>query len=251
MPEFEEAEEFPSPRDDLPRVALERWGPFLFGSLEPAVPFREWVAPLEERVGFLPLDGLEADPATSRGYRIRANWALYVDNYVEEFHIPYVHGDSLGGALDYGAYRTETFTYSSLQLGIAPQGEEIFELPAGHRNAGERVAAFYFWLFPNLMLNFYPWGLSVNVVQPVGPDRTRVRFLSFVADASKRAVGAGSDLHRVEMEDEEVVESVQRGVRSRLYERGRYSPRREIGAHHFHRLLTRFLAGAPGEDGNP
>ena len=33
---------------------------------------------------------------------------------------------------------------------------------------GKRVAAFYFWLFPNLMLNFYPWGLSMNVVNPLG-----------------------------------------------------------------------------------
>jgi choline monooxygenase len=43
------------------------------------------------------------------------------------------------------------------------------------------------------------------------------------------------------MEDEEVVESVQRGVRSRLYYRGRYSPRREVGTYHFHKLLARFL----------
>ncbi|TMB38966.1 MAG: aromatic ring-hydroxylating dioxygenase subunit alpha, partial [Deltaproteobacteria bacterium] len=50
------------------------------------------------------------------------------------------------------------------------------------------------------------------------------------------------DLDRVEHEDEEIVEQVQRGVRSRLYDRGRYSPAREAGVHHFHRLLTR-LAG--------
>ena len=35
------------------------------------------------------------------------------------------------------------------------------------------MAAFYFWLFPNLMLNFYPWGLSVNIVYPTGPTRAR------------------------------------------------------------------------------
>jgi len=38
---------------------------------------------------------------------------------------------------------------------------------------------------------------------------------------------------------------VQRGVRSRLYDRGRYSPRREVGTHHFHTLLGRFM----GDDG--
>jgi len=57
-------------------------------------------------------------------------------------------------------------------------------------------------------------------------------------DPAKRATGAGPDLHRVEMEDEEVVEAVQEGVKSRLYDRGRYSPRRGVGTHHFHRLLA-------------
>jgi choline monooxygenase len=43
------------------------------------------------------------------------------------------------------------------------------------------------------------------------------------------------------MEDEEVVESVQRGVSSRLYDRGRFSPRREVGTHHFHHLLASYM----------
>lgn len=241
MPEFEGVEGFPAPADDLPRLPLEQWGPLLFSGLRPAMPFQEWIAPVRARVDWLPLERLVFDAATSRDYVIGANWALYCDNYLEEFHIPYVHQGSLGG-LDYGAYRTETHAYGSLQLGLAKAGEEVFDLPAGHVDHGQRVAAFYFWLFPNLMLNFYPWGLSVNVVHPLAVDRARVSFLSYVLDPGKRGRGAGADLHRVEMEDEEVVESVQRGVRSRLYQRGRYSPRREAGVHHFHRLLANFLA---------
>ena len=61
--------------------------------------------------------------------------------------------------------------------------------------------------------------------------------------ARGRNAGAGGDLHRVEMEDEEIIESVQTGIGSRLYDRGRYSPRRERGTHHFHRLLARFMGG--------
>jgi choline monooxygenase len=240
MPEFEGVEGFPSTCDDLPRLPLERWGPFLFTAVHPAFPFAEWLAPVRARTDFLHLDTLAFDPATSRDYTVDANWALYCDNYLEEFHIPYVHGASLADKLDYGAYRTELFDWGNLQLGVARPGDDAFDLPADHPHAGERIAAFYFWLFPNLMLNFYPWGLSVNVVRPLGPDRTRISFLSYVRDASRRHAGVGADLHRVEMEDEEVVESVQRGVRSRLYDRGRYSIRREVGTHHFHRLLASF-----------
>ncbi|HEX5726860.1 MAG TPA: aromatic ring-hydroxylating dioxygenase subunit alpha [Longimicrobiaceae bacterium] len=245
MPEFDGVANFPSPADDLPRLPLERWGALAFTSLDPACPFEDWIAPVRERVGFLPLERFVFDPATSRDYHIRANWALYVDNYLEEFHIPYIHG-SLSGTLDYSTYRTETFDWCSLQLGTTKSPTDAFALPAGHPDEGTLVAAYYWWVFPNLMLNFYPWGLSVNVVEPQGPERSRVRFLSYVLDASKRESGAGADLHRVEMEDEEVVEAVQKGVKSRLYDRGRYSPRREVGTHHFHTLLA--AVASPRED---
>lgn len=243
MPEFDGAEEFPTPADDLPRLPVEQWGPLAFTALDPAFSFEAWIGPVRARTDWLPLERYTFDPDSSRDYVIDAHWALYCDNYLEEFHIPYVHGASLGGTLDYAAYRTELFDFCNVQIGAAGAGEDAFDLPADHPDAGQRIAAWYFWLFPNLMLNFYPWGLSVNVVQPLGPQRTRVSFLSFPLDSAAPRRGAGGDLHRVEMEDEEVVESVQRGVRSRLYGRGRYSPRREVGTHHFHRLLARFLEG--------
>jgi choline monooxygenase len=92
------------------------------------------------------------------------------------------------------------------------------------------------------MLNYYPWGLSINVVQPLAPARTRVIFRAYVADASRLGQGAGRALDPVEMEDEAAVVAVQMGLRSRLYRHGRYSPRHERGVHQFHRLLAAALA---------
>jgi choline monooxygenase len=243
MPEFDEVEHFPSVRDNLAQLPLERFGPLLFTSLSPAPKFDEWVAPVRERLSFLPLEQMRFDAATSRDYHMRANWALYCDNYLEEFHIPYVHPNSLSG-LDYGAYATELYAHGSLQIGVGKSGDDAFDLPAGHPDHGKSIVAYYYWLFPNLMLNFYPWGVSVNVVYPLAPDRTRVSFRSYVLDSTRRERGVGGNLHRVEMEDEEIVESVQRGVSSRIYERGRYSPRREGGTHHFHRILAGFMNAA-------
>jgi choline monooxygenase len=114
------------------------------------------------------------------------------------------------------------------------------------RPGAEPVAAHYWWVFPNLMVNAYPWGLSINHVQPLAPDRTRVAFRSYVWDASRFDRGAGGALDRVEHEDEAIVEAVQRGVKARLYRGGRYSPSREQGVHHFHRLLCAFLDTADG-----
>lgn len=241
MPEFEAAQDFPTAADDLPRLPLTAWGPLLLTSLDPAFPVEELLAPLDERVGFLALDQLRFDPSRSRDYLVQANWALYCDNYLEGFHIPFVHS-GLAETLDYGNYRTELFAYSNLQVGVAQGGEDCFDLPPDHPDAGQRIAAYYFWLFPNLMLNFYPWGLSLNVVRPLTPERTKVSFLTYVLDPSRLDSGAGAGLDRVEREDEEIVEAVQRGVASRLYDRGRYSPTREQGVHHFHRLLCAALS---------
>jgi choline monooxygenase len=133
---------------------------------------------------------------------------------------------SLNEIVDYGTYTTELFRYSSMQTGYDADGN---------------IAGRFLFVFPNLMFNFYPWGISVNVVRPVSPSKTIVEFLTYVADESLVNTGAGADLHRVELEDEAVVQSVQRGIRSRFYSHGRYSPTREQGTHHFHRLIAEFM----------
>ena len=240
MPEFEETKDFPSPADDLPQVGLGAWERFLMVSLAPAMPFEEAVAPMRARLAGLPFNALVYDAAGAREYLVNANWALYMDNYLEGFHIPYVHS-SLAATLDYGEYAVELERYLVLQLAIAKPGEAAFALPPSHRDHARSIGAYYFWIFPTTMFNIYPWGVSVNVVTPLAVDRTRVSFLPFVWDEARRESGAGAGLDRVEREDEAIVEAVQRGVRSRLYERGRYSPAREGGVHHFHRLLAEFM----------
>ena len=229
MPEFEEVRDFPTAADDLPRARLAELGPLLFAAIDPALPFDELVAPVRK----MDLAKLAFDPAGSRAYEVKANWALYCDNYLEGFHVPFVHA-ALAKAIDYGTYRTELFAWSSLQVAEATSAGDAFP--------GSTAAAYYFFLFPNTMLNFYPWGLSINVVVPLAVDRTRIVYRTWISDRSRAGRGAGGALDRVELEDEEIVEQVQKGVRSRLYDRGRYSPTREAGVHHFHRLLTRLLA---------
>ncbi len=240
MPEFEEVRDHPCDADHLRHLPLATWGPFIFAALDPAFGFDDLVADLNARLGWLPLGEFVFDASRSRDYLVAANWALYCDNYLEGFHIPFVH-TALSAELDYGAYRTELFRYANVQIGIARSGEATFDLPASSPDHGQDVAGYYFWMFPNLMLNFYPWGLSVNIVKPLAVDRTRISYLTYVWDASRLDAGAGAGLDRVEREDEAIVETVQRGVRSRHYDRGRYSPTREQGVHHFHRLLCEFL----------
>lgn len=240
MPEFEDAEGFPSPGDHLPKVPFARWEQLVFAGVDPAVPFEEVIAPVTARVGWMPLRDAVFDAIRARTYLVRASWALYCDNYLEGFHVPFVH-PSLMRAIDYESYRAELFDHGNVHIARVAQGEHAFAIPEGWPDHGQPVGAYYFFLFPNTMLNFYPWGLSINVVTPLAVDRTRVTFLPYVWDPSKLDAGAGGDLDRVEREDESVVEGVQQGVRSRLYDRGRYSPSREVGVHQFHRMIAAAL----------
>lgn len=242
MPEFEGVKDFPSEKDNLPRIPLGVFGKSLFASLNPAVPFEEWIAPMRERMAWLPLERFAFAPERTREYLVRANWALYVENYLDALHIPFVHNE-LSEQLDYANYRFEFHRHSNMILGSASAGEARFDLPPSCQEHGQSIAAYYFWLFPNTMFNFYPWGVSVNVVRPIEVGLTKVVFLRYVLDGTKLGAGVGDDLavDRVEREDEAVVEATQKGVRSRFYSRGRYAPEREAGTHHFHRLLAERL----------
>jgi choline monooxygenase len=223
MPEFDSVEGFPSDADNLQRVPTGLLRDFVFVSLDSTISFDQIAAECSPHFSSYAKQGLEF--TSLRDYHVNANWALYCENYLEGFHIPYVH-HSLNQIVDYSTYATKTFRYSSVQIGYDADGNE---------------AGRYLFIFPNTMFNFYPWGISVNIVKPLTPDKCRVTFLTYVSDRSSLDEGAGADLHRVELEDEAVVESVQRGIRSRFYSSGRYSPTREQGTHLFHRLIAEFM----------
>ncbi len=240
MPEFEGCEGFPGPADSLPKVPFGSWKGHFFAGIRPTFSLDDVLKEMDERVGWMPVERFVHDPGRTRDHLVKCNWALYCENYLEALHVPFVHAE-LAESIVYEEYRTELFPHSSLQVATTKGAEDTFDLPKDSPDYGQQITAYYWWIFPNLMFNFYPWGLSVNVIRPLGPDRTRVSFIGFVGDPSKLESGPGGQIDRVEREDEAVVEMVQKGLRSRLYERGRYSPSRETGTHHFHRLIQAAL----------
>ena len=240
MPEFTDAKNFPRPCDHLHRFPIKKWGHLLFAGLNPSFDFQDVINIMNERIGFLPIDDFKLEKTFQKDFLVDANWALYCDNYLEGFHVPFVH-ESLNEVLDYGSYETIIYEHCNLQIGYSNEATEIFEFPQNHIDYGKKIAAYYFWVFPNIMFNFYPWGLSINIVKPLEISKTKVSFISYVLDPSKLNKGAGSNLEKVEKEDEVVVENVQKGVRSSFYKAGRFSPKREKGVHHFHVLLSKFL----------
>jgi choline monooxygenase len=235
-PGFEGVENFPAAGDDLADVPLGLLGPHAFAAIAPVAPLEAFLGDLRARLDWLPWDRLRHDAARSRDYHVAAHWALYVDNSLEGLHAPRVHP-----VLERSGSRTELYRYATLQLVLAGEGEPAFDPPPGTPDHGLRVAAYCWWVFPNMMFNIYPWGLSLNLVLPLAASRTRVAFRCYVWDEDTPDEDAGGALEHAEMRDEAIVESVQRGVRSHWYRSGRYAPAREQGLHHFHRLLCEFM----------
>ena len=92
-----------------------------------------------------------------------------------------------------------------------------------------------------MMFNFYSWGLSINIIEPIAINKTRIRFLSYVISGTKQVMNTASSVDVVEEEDQRIVQSVQKGIQSSFYNSGRYSAKHEKGTHHFHRLICKYL----------
>ncbi len=239
-PGFDEALNFPAQRDNLPSVPTGLFENFVFASIDPAYPFEELVEDMRARIGWLPIQDFIFAPELSRDYMVQANWLLYAENFLEGFHIPFVH-PGLASTLDIKDYRSERYTNSNLQIGIAAEGEHCFHLPKNSPDYGDRIGAYYYYLFPNTIFDFYPWGLSINIIEPTGLSQTKIRFLTYVWDRTKLHPASMELLHKTELEDEAIVEQVARGIKSRFYKRGRYSPQWEENVHHFQQLVASAL----------
>lgn len=226
------------PEDALPVLSLGRAGPFRFGSVAPRVAFSDWWAPVGEVLDDcgLELSRLVRDPAGDIDYPLAAPWLLYLENYLEAFHIPYVHPE-LSKTLSLDDYAHSLLPHGTLQVGVARAGQPAFE-PARGRFTGQRVAAFWFWLWPATLVNIYPWGVSLNRIDDAGFGRSVVRYRAWVWEPSLRLAGAGGALDIVEGQDQSVALRAWAGLQSALYRRGRYSATQECGLHHFHRMLA-------------
>ena len=236
MPAFEDAENFPSTEDHLSKVSSDQIGPIIFANIKTGSTFKNIYGPLLSRLDWFPFHRLIFHSDLSRTYKLDAHWALYCENYLEGFHIPFVH-ETLNKIISYADYQTDIYDYANVQIGISKPGEPKFEMPLGSQDFGRKIFAYYWWFFPNIMINVYTWGVSLNVVRPVGFQKTEIDFFTFLLPESDPDQFQNTALHLTEMEDEAIVMNVQDGIRSRFYNRGRFSPSMEKGVHHFQSLV--------------
>jgi len=245
-PEVDGMEFFDRSAMGMVPLRCETWEQFIFVNFAPDGPsLAEYLGNIPELAREFPFAGLAL--AERRDYLVNCNWKVYVDNYLEGYHIPIVHPGLLK-EIDYPRYRCDTFRYHSRQLGPVKDVKpgDTHERVYGP-GVGGLKEALYFWLFPNMMLNFYPDNVQTNLILPLSQDKTLTIFEWYFHDAASekvrertaRAIAFSDD---VQKEDSDICEAVQRGLQSSTYDRGRYSVKRENGVHHFHRLFSEFLS---------
>jgi choline monooxygenase len=238
MTEFEGVCHFDRAQNGLVPVRVETWERFVFVNLDPqAAPLHTFLGALVDRVrplGFAQLTFVER-----RSYTQNCNWKVYVDNFLDGgYHVPHMH-KGLNSVLDYKNYTIENVDRLCIQSSPVAIDSDS-EASAAATRKGNR--AFYFWQYPNFMLNWYEGYLDTNLVIPLGVDRCEVVFDFYFANTDPEHMPyvreSISVSERVQQEDIIICDGVQRGLTSRAYQAGRLSVRREAGEHLFHRLLA-------------
>jgi choline monooxygenase len=242
-PEMGSAADFSVAGIHLPQLQVRVWQGLVFAAVAaPAMAFEALVAGIDARIG--DQRGLQHYGHHQRvGYDLACNWKVYIDNYLEGYHVPHVH-PALNRMLDYRSYLTETHDWHSLQWSPLESSTELY----GNGDA------LYYWLWPNTTLNILPGRLQTNRVVPVAVDRCRVEFDFYYptdgddADVGQARARREADLafsDEVQHEDLGICEDVQRGLASGSYVAGRLNPLRESAVHHFQELLRQAYRGPP------
>jgi choline monooxygenase len=237
MPEFEGVKNFERKDNGLVPVKVETWEKFVFINLDPQAPsLPEFLGGLVRRAAPLGLSKLQY--FDRKVYDLHCNWKVYVDNFLDGgYHVPHLH-KGLSSVLSYKDYTIENEDRYCLQSSPMVAGTE--DQATTQTRTGDR--AWYFWQYPNLMINCYAGYMDTNLVLPLDVNHCRVIFDFYFADISEKSREyneqsvAVSD--KVQGEDLDICEAVQQGLKSRAYGAGRLSVRREAGEHLFHTLLA-------------
>ncbi|MBM3462682.1 MAG: aromatic ring-hydroxylating dioxygenase subunit alpha [Armatimonadetes bacterium] len=231
-PEFDGVEDFDTASMRLPEIPVQVHGPFVFvrinGDEALCIPgFLEHLAPHAA--------GLRH--ARQVAYEVGCNWKVYVDNYLDGgYHVAHLH-PGLHGVLDYPRYYCElhdgwNVQVSPLRAEERPRGKAVGDVRHGD-------TAYYYWLYPNFMINCYSGLMDTNRVVPIDVNRCVVLFDYYFPEGTQqekvdRSIEVAG---HIQDEDKDICEAVQRGLKSRWYDTGRYSVRRENGQHQFHQML--------------
>lgn len=232
-------------------VRLDSWAGLLFVNVSGDAPaLAEWLRPLTER--WSAYDFSDLHYGGGKSYALDTNWKHAIENYLESYHLPWVHK----GLNSYSRMSDHYTFFAGPDAGgqgttvYAPAVAGGFSLPAQDLTAEQAAHAEYPVLFPNLMTGLQSDHFYVIDVQPDGPHRTKERFdIFFFGEKAMSENLAGlreetiARWDSVFIEDIDVVERLQQGHASSAATGGRFSPAQDQAVHHFQRRILERMLG--------
>lgn len=240
-PHMQDTPGFDRAQYPLHAAAVGLWEGFMFVNLaaQPE-PFAEAFAPVLGRFSRYNLATLRTVRRIE--YDVKANWKLILQNYSECLHCPTIHPE-LSTKLPYtsGANDLVEGNFLGGYMEIRPPNESATMtgrscgLPLGELPGDDRARAYYYTVFPSMMLSIHPDYAVYYTVWPVDAMRSRVVCEWMVHPASPDSPGyniadAEEFWDRTNRQDWHICEQSQLGVSSRMYAPGPYSPRESIPA---------------------
>lgn len=228
------------------------WGPLILVCLDPLVPpLEEWVGDLDRRLGGFGLEDWVIQVETR--YDIRANWKLIAENFMEYYHLPWVHPELAKVSRIQDHYRFQgTGMYTGMTTTpISGDGPAWMALPPHVSVTGaDLVSGRFMLLFPNAALSILPNHCFLMIMDPLAHDRTMERCYILTHPDSMTGANARQALQdlaefwdHVNREDIEIVEDVQLGVSTPEYDGGRMCYRFEEPVHRFQNMVIDRMVG--------
>ena len=238
-------------------VAVDEWGPVVFVNLaaDPA-PLTEHLGDLPDRTAGYRLS--EWTVARVGTYEVAANYKLVAENFMEYYHLPWVHPGLVKVSPIEAHYRWQgPGMYSGFcTTPIAPDtddgGWSVGLPPISDLTEDDGQSARFAWVFPNVAVNILPNHVFIIHAHPVSPRLTRETTYLLVHPEA----GSGPDVEAaadqlaafwdsVNREDIEIVERVQEGLDSTPFPGGRLCYRFEEPLHRFQNMLIDHMVGRP------
>ncbi|MFJ6746837.1 SRPBCC family protein [Streptomyces sp. NPDC091266] len=246
------APRFPELPEDhgLIELPAEVWHGWVFvNASDDAAPFPAYLGALAGHVAPYAPERLKL--AATRSYEVAANWKVIVENYQECYHCPHIHPELSAVAppnsAAYIADEPGAWVGGTMDLAEGAQTMSMDGRAGGAILPGVDLdKVFYAALVPNLFISLHPDYVLIHHLVAESPGRSRVECSWYAQDGVLDASPVDF-WHRINLQDWDACESVQRGLTSPHYRPGPFAPI-EDSVHRWVSLIGRAYSGMPPWD---
>jgi choline monooxygenase len=235
-------------------VKAESWGFLVFVNLDPdAAPLTEQLGDLPDRFSDYRLD--EWRVVREKGYEVAANYKLVGENFLEYYHLPWVHPELVQVSRIEDHYRWQGpglyagFCTTPIRQNTEGGGWQGLP-PVSTLRGDDAESGRFVLLFPNFAISVLPNHAFIIVANPVGPDRTVEETVILSHPESLDNPHAEKELDQlmcfwdlVNLQDIEIVERVQEGISNPAYRGGRMCYQFEETLHRYQNIVIDKMVG--------